>query len=126
MQALTFHKTTNKDLSIGLKVLVPSVNGEWNLGYDTNHKKVEIISQTKDGTWLAGDCEYMADEIILIKEEEEICELELLIAKYYDQLENLKQNRRLTVDTNTDDQNHLFDVLIETTANFLRDLKKLA
>ena len=66
MKALIYYKTTNKDLSVGLEVLVPSVNGTFDIGLDTPYKKAVIVSQT-EYCWLIDNIEYMASEIVLIK-----------------------------------------------------------
>lgn len=48
-----------------------------------------------------------------------------LIEKYTLWLTNLKENRTLTCDTNTDAENHEYDELIKYVAEFIRDLKRL-
>jgi hypothetical protein len=44
---------------------------------------------------------------------------------YRTKLQNLKDNRAATVDTNTDAENELYDKLIEYTAEFCQSLNKL-
>ena len=51
--------------------------------------------------------------------------IEELLKKYRYKLDTLKANRAETVDTNTDDENELFNRLIVLTAEVCSDLNRL-
>lgn len=51
--------------------------------------------------------------------------MEKLLEKYKTKLENLKENRAKTLDTNTDAENHEFDFMIRQIAEICRDLQSL-
>ena len=46
-----------------------------------------------------------------------------LLGKYLKRLENLKENRADTIDTNTDTENQMYNSLIALTAEICRDLR---